>query len=228
MVINKKGFKAYWQIILDYTITSLKDFSSYFLLITNAFIIFSFIKYDSKVEDVFFIYLIQSLIIFLFFGIIILSLRKFVSVGKECSGNIFWGTFIFAVFFWLFYGIAHYMLLQPFKSIKIDIGILISIGLFFLTYLISFIIKFKAERERLEKIDLVKAFFEPAIVVMPIYLGIIFGAIAGNFAVYLLFIFKLWADLIANSPLNTQEPFVYKILKTHKEHKTGKPFDLKR
>ncbi len=220
---RENSFKIFGRITLDYTKDSLKDISTFTLLFTNLFIIYDFLSNKSNPEGIFFIYLFQSMIIFLFFGFLILSLRKFSAQGKEYSKKIRLGLLIFVIFFWAFYGIAHFMLLQPFLSIKINNNILISIGLFFLSYTLSFFIRFKAERERLEKIDIVKIFFEPAIVILPIYLCIIFGAIFGGVvALFFLFIFKGWADIIANSPLNSQEPFVYKILKELKERKIQK------
>jgi hypothetical protein len=218
-------YKGYWDLIKKYTLSSIGDFSTWSIIIANIFVIYDFFSGSLMPEEIFFIYLVQSMIIFLFFGIMILCQRSFTGAdNKSYSGKgLRTALLILAGFFYVFYGIAHYMLLMPFLRIKLNASILIAIGLFFASYLLFFIKRFKIERERLERLSMVKGFFEPAVIILPIYLGIIMSVIFGGTGALIgLIILKIWADIISNSPINSDEPFVYALLKMHKERKMQK------
>ncbi len=207
-----------WKLIRNYS-SSPFSFSTLLIILANGFIIYDFIFNNLKPEQVFFIYLIQSMILFFFFGILILSLNKLTGIdNKQYSGKgLRTARLIFAIFFWIFYGIAYGVLMQTVIDIRLDLGVFIAIALFFLSYLISFIKSFNSERERLGSISMTKVFFEPAIIILPIYIAIIIGVILGGTIAFMgLIILKIWADIIANSPLNAQEPFVYALLKLRK------------
>lgn len=199
----------------EYFFSSIKSFSTWVLIVFNLFILYEFIKRDITPGNVVFLYIIQISIYLVFFGVTILFLNKFKSLGKDYSGKgIKTGLFIFTISIWIFYGIAISILTYSALNFTRNIGINFFIGLllFSLSYIINFVWNFSIEKERLEKTDLVKFFFEPAGNLFPVYLSTMLLSMFKGEAGVIIIIFKTLADIIINSPLNAENPFIFQIL----------------
>jgi len=211
-------FKKILSITLLYFKSSLKTTSGWMLIIFNIFILISLYLGGISIEETILSYLVQSTMIVILFGITILFLRQFISVKKVMSGKgILMGTSIFAIFIWIFYGIALSMLFIPIlNNVKIGLNCFIGLVLLILQSFIFFFLNFKKERKRLENADLTKSFFEPAGNIFPAYISIIF-MITGQ--IWIIIIVKTLADIIISSPLNVDEPYIYNILAELNDYK---------
>jgi hypothetical protein len=198
-----------------YFISSIKNFSTWVLIIFNVFLLLSFIKDDTSSGSVILSYLIQISISIFLFGILLFSLKSFKTRGKSYSGKgIKTGLAIFVLGIWVFYGIAIGILLSGTLRFihKIEFNFFIGILIILFSIIIHFIIHLKTERERLESTELVKTFFEPAGNLFPIYLSVILLIVFKGQIGILIIIVKTFADIIINSPLNAENPFIFQIL----------------
>ena len=219
MLNNSKKFK----LLFVYFTSSIKTYSTWFLIIFNLLILYGFIRNGLSLGQVVWFYLFQILIYLFFFGILLFSLRSFKTRGKIYSGKgVKSALLIFVIFMWIFYGIAIYILylgVLPYIN-KLEFGFLLVLLSILLSIIFNFIINFKIEKKRLEDAELVKVFFEPAGNIFPIYLSILVLAIFRDFDNLLLvgclvIIIKTLADIIINSPLNAENPFIYQLLRKY-------------
>ena len=212
-MLNK--IKELCRLSFRYFISSLKSISTWILIIFNLFLLVGFLKNSSFISNLILSYLIQISMSILFFGLLIFSLRSLKSKGKTYSGKgTKTGEAIYVLFMWIFYGIAVYMLLSGTLKLvhRLELGFFIGILILFFSILLNFIVNFTKERQRLENTDIVKIFFEPASNLFPIYISVILLIIFNGELGVLIVILKTLADIIVNSPLNAENPFIYQIL----------------
>ena len=136
-------------------------------------------------------------------------------MGKSYSGNgTKAGLLVFIIAILIFYGLAIYSILKVSSNFvdKIETSFFWSIAILLLSIVISFIVNFNTERKRLENTELIKTFFEPAGNIFPVYLSVILLAVFRGQAGVLIIIIKTFADIIINSPLNAENPFIFKLL----------------
>lgn len=212
---NLTKIKKVYFTTLSYFKSSLKSASTLILITFNAFLLISLYLEGMDREQVILSYLIQAMIVVLFFGIAVLSLRQFISTNKKTSGKgVRASTLGFVVFVFLFYGMALSILFIPIIPIldQVTLGLNFAIGLsiLFIQKLMFLFINIKKERQRLENTDLAKSFFEPAGNIFPIYIAITLMVFIEQ--TILIIVFKTFADIIINSPMNAKNPYVYKIL----------------
>ena len=225
MLSNSKKFK----LLFVYFTSSIKTYSTWFLIIFNLLILYGFIRNGLSLGQVVLSYIVQISISILFFVILVFSFKKFKTREKTYSGKgVKTALFIFGFFMWVFYGAAIYILglgtlySGTFVSDinKLELGFFIGILVAFFSIILNFIANFATERKRLENTELIKVFFEPAGNIFPIYLSILVLAIFRDFDNLLLvgclvIIIKTLADIIINSPLNAENPFIYQLLRKY-------------
>ena len=149
------------NILRDYFLSSIKTLSTGLIIIFNIFLLGEFLFEKISIGELILSYLVQISIYLLFFGILIFSLRRFISVGKKAEGKgVKLGLLVFIVFMWVFYGIAIYILsIGAMKQVyRLELNFFIGILIAFGSIILNFILNFSIERERLEKTDMVKVF----------------------------------------------------------------------
>lgn len=202
----------------EYFLSSIKTSSTWILISFNLFILYDIIKNDWDISYALFFYLLQMCIYLFFFGILLFSLNSFKTRGKKYSGKgIKTGTAVFVFGIWIFYGIAIYILFSGilnhisgqrlYQMRNLESYFLIGILILFFSIILNFIANFSKEKKRIENTDIVKVFFEPAGNLFPTYVCMVFLAIIGPFAILI----KIFVDVIINSPLNAENPFVFQL-----------------
>ena len=205
----------FFNLFSKYFSVSIKTFSTWVLILFNLFLLSEFYLKKIFIEELVLSYLIQISISIFFFGILLLSLRKFVTIGKPISPDakgLRLALVILVLFIWIFYGIAIYILttaILPHLN-KLGSNFFLGVLIVFCSVVMNFIFNFLRERERIEKTNFVKVFFEPAGNIFPTYVLIIFLSIIPF--VLILILVKTFADIIINSPLNSESPFIFELL----------------
>ncbi len=209
--------KQIYQLTKRYFVSSLKTFSTWILIIFDLFMmveaIVEALTNNSESNYLPFFFLAQMCIYLLFFGILLFSLKQFKAKDKIYSGKgIKVGNAVLVLGVWILYGIAIgiilYNILENNEILYLNLDFLIGIIILFLSLSLNFIANFSKERERIGNTEIVKVFFEPAGYLVPLFLCMIFAAIIGPFAILI----KIFADIIINSPMNAENPFVFQLL----------------
>lgn len=213
----KSVSKRTYRLSKEYFVSSIKTTSTWILIIFDLFImveaIVEAIINDSESSYLPFFFLAQMCIYLLFFSILLFSLKQLKAKDKIYSGKgIKAGNAVLVLGVWILYGIAigiiFYNILADNEILYLNLDFLIGIIILFLSLLLSFIANLSKERERLGNTEIVKVFFEPAGYLVPLFLCMVFAAIIGPFAI----LTKIFADIIINSPMNAESPFVFQLL----------------
>lgn len=191
---------------------SIKDISTWCLLITNLIVIILAIVQKWNIGEILWIYWMQSIIIGVFYFLKILIVNN-ISIelpiqnypNRKYFGNL---KYFLAVFFLIHYGIFHlvymaflsmpfFLNLEIYKFSFYSLEILISVGLFFANHLFSFLYNFRQDREK--KMNINSVIFQPYLRIIPIHLTIIAGGFLFNQNIIILLFFlilKTFSDLV--------------------------------
>jgi len=207
------------ELLKKYFASSIKTFSTWILITFNIFVLYDVMKNDMGIMHALFFYLLQMCLYLFSFGIIVFALNQLTTKGKTYSGK--WtksGAAILAIGVFIFYGAAITMLFYGFLAIlnsqglhlRINLDAYLIAGTLILLFfaVLNFIVNFSKERDRIGKTEMAKVFFEPAGNLLPIYLCVVFIGLLGP----LVILIKILADIISNSPRNTESPFVFELL----------------
>jgi len=192
------------------------DSSAYFLIVVNIIIIIIAIIKQFDFLTLLFIYWCQSVIIGLFNFIRIFNLKNFTTENIEVNNQKIKPTKAsrnFIAFFFLFhYGFFHVIYLM-FLMNNLHSGFLfilpisLSVGLFFLNHLFSFIKNFKQDTEK--KQDLGKVMIFPYARIIPMHFSIILGfgflSLFGNGDDSIMIIFFLILKTVADVVMHNRE-----------------------
>lgn len=219
----KKGDNGlFMRLAIEYFNVSLRTWSTWLLILFNLYLIFGLISNNIDILEVMYSYLAQMVIFLIGFSVFVMSMKKFISKYQIFEGKgVKISLLIAVVFIWVIYGSVISFIgggLMQFNP-RFGLFFYISIGLLLLQYLMFFVNNYSDEIKRLEKIELIKIIFEPAQYLFPIFLAIVFFSGLYEKAAFVIIIIKTIGDVIINSPLNSQEPFVYKYLV--ERHKQG-------
>lgn len=191
-VLLKNLFKIKW------------DSSLYFLIVTNLIVIFLAVIQRWNFPILFIIYWSQSVIIGLFNFIKILNLKNLKTQNIILNGgNLRKARINGAIFFLFLFGFLHYIyllfILHNLKPYFTSIFfIILSIGLFFINHLFSFIKNFKHDIEKKQNLD--RFVLLPFVRTIPIHLIIFFGFIlVDNGGIVIFLLLKTIVDVIMHN-----------------------------
>jgi hypothetical protein len=210
---NKIGYwmKTTWE----YFSTSLFSLPTWILIFFNGFLFYSLSVGKFGIGEVMLTYVFQGIIFILFLCVNLFCVRSFVFDKKRVRGKDAKVAMIALVLFILtFYGVAVSMMTIRILDYNISLGVYFfwGVGLLFVEGIMFFVFNFKKESKRLEKANFSKVFFEPMTALFPVYLGIFaLSLFQGEFA-GIVIVAKTLGDIIISSPLNSEEPFINKVL----------------
>lgn len=182
------------------------DSSLYFLIVTNIIVIIiaTLEKWDTP--TLLFIYWCQSVIIGIFSFIRILNLKNFTTENFTLNGNKVEPTkstknktAFFFLFHYGFFHLVYFSFIVGTFNTQINFASIVglSVGLFFINHLFSFIKNFKQDTKRVQNIG--KVMSSPYSRIIPMHLTIIFGfAFFRNGMIFFL-VLKAIADIIMHN-----------------------------
>lgn len=201
--ILKKSQKVKKQIKLKNTFRFKWDFSVLFLIAANIITIILAITQNWSFLILFFIYWCQSVIIGLFNIIKILNLKDIKAEDIALNGGTLEkarvnGAIFFLFLFLILYGVYLRFILNHSPKFISILFILLSIGLFFLNHLFSFIKNFKHDTEKKQGFNGVLLL--PFIRTLPMHLIILFGFILlDNKGIVIFLLLKTIVDIIMHN-----------------------------
>ena len=184
--------------------------STWMLIFSNIIVIFFAIIDNLNAIEVLWIYWIQSVIIGVFNFIRILSLKEFTTTGlRRGAGGELPPTKVAkistGIFFLFHYGFFHLVYLifllvliasQKNISILTMLTVLVSIGIFFVNHLFSFLYNREQDSQKIKNIGTIMFF--PYARILPMHLTIVFGFFLAQSVTGLIFfmVLKTIADVI--------------------------------